>query len=77
MNECSLQEDDKKSKEEKEKSGVEKRNYPDSPVILVQPSRTAKNGKFDCAVMSLSLLLDYRQEDNKEHSFEVGLSNIK
>lgn len=43
------------------------------PSIIVQPSKTAKNGKFDCTVMSLSLLLDYRQEDNKEHSFEVCL----
>ncbi|KAG8199715.1 hypothetical protein JTE90_022161 [Oedothorax gibbosus] len=66
--------DEKKTKEDKEKSGnVEKCNFPDSPAILVQPSRTAKNGKFDCTVMSLSLLLDYRQEDNKEHSFEVSL----
>merc|ERR1711874_735271 len=35
--------------------------------------RTAKSGKFDCTTMSLSVLLDYRQEDNKEHSFEVSL----
>ncbi|GIY44712.1 hypothetical protein CEXT_495602 [Caerostris extrusa] len=66
-------EDDKKSKEEKEKVAGEKWNFPDSPAIVVQPSRTAKNGKFDCTVMSLSVLLDYRQEDNKEHSFEVSL----
>ncbi|XP_035205018.1 cell division cycle and apoptosis regulator protein 1-like isoform X2 [Stegodyphus dumicola] len=66
-------EDDKKQKEEKEKSSADIKNFPDSPAILVQPSRTAKSGKFDCAVMSLSLLLDYRQEDNKEHSFEVSL----
>lgn len=65
--------DDKKCKDEKEKSSGEKWNFPDSPAIIVQPSRTAKNGKFDCTVMSLSLLLDYRQEDNKEHSFEVSL----
>lgn len=57
-------------KEDKDKTG-EKINFPDSPAIIVQPSKTAKSGKFDCAVMSLSLLLDYRQEDNKEHSFEV------
>ncbi|GFT00938.1 cell division cycle and apoptosis regulator protein 1 [Nephila pilipes] len=66
-------EDDKKCKDEKEKNSTEKWNFPDSSAIIVQPSRTAKNGKFDCAVMSLSLLLDYRQEDNKEHSFEVSL----
>lgn len=35
--------------------------------------RAAKNGKFDCTVMSLSVLLDYRPEDNKEHTFEVSV----
>jgi len=51
------------------------RNYwfPDEPTVLVHPNRAAKNGKFDCSVMSLSVLLDYRPEDNKEHSFEVSL----
>ncbi|XP_077505020.1 cell division cycle and apoptosis regulator protein 1-like isoform X1 [Amblyomma americanum] len=48
-------------------------DLPSEPSILVYPSRTAKGGRFDCSVMSLSLLLDYRQEDNKEHSFEVSL----
>jgi len=47
---------------------------PNSPCIVVHPSATAKGGKFDCSVMSLSLLLDYRPEDNKEHSFEVSLA---
>ena len=49
---------------------------PDHPAVLVHPSSTAKSGKFDCTVMSLSVLLDYRQEDNKEHSFEVGAKCI-
>lgn len=40
---------------------------------MVHPSKTAKSGKFDCTTMSLSLLLDYRPEDTKEHSFEVSL----
>lgn len=45
---------------------MEKRyTLPDNPHIIVHPSRTAKSGKFDCTVMSLSLLLDYRQEDTK------------
>lgn len=35
--------------------------------------RSAKSGKFECSVMSLSVLLDYRPEDNKEHMFEVSL----
>lgn len=46
---------------------------PDQQHIIVHPSRTAKQGKFDCTTMSLSLLLDYRPEDTKEHSFEVSL----
>ncbi|CAL4122590.1 unnamed protein product, partial [Meganyctiphanes norvegica] len=53
---------------------MEKRyTLPEQPMIVVHPSRTAKSGKFDCTTMSLSVLLDYRQEDNKEHSFEVSL----
>ncbi|XP_067931532.1 cell division cycle and apoptosis regulator protein 1-like [Watersipora subatra] len=47
--------------------------FPEEPVVMVHPNRSAKNGKFDCSVMSLSVLLDYRPEDNKEHSFEVSL----
>lgn len=59
---------------EKECQLLEKRySLPEQPHIIVHPSRTAKSGKFDCAVMSLSVLLDYRQEDSKEHSFEVSL----
>lgn len=46
---------------------------PESPEIIVHPSKTAKGGKFDCSVMSLSVLLDYNPEDAKEHSFEVYL----
>lgn len=46
---------------------------PDNPQIIVHPSRTAKGGKFFCHIMSLSILLDYRPEDTKEHSFEVSL----
>ena len=36
-----------------------------APQILVHPSRTAKGGKFNCALVSLSVLLDYRPEDTK------------
>lgn len=70
---------DKKKEEprkldEKERLQIEKRyQLPENPHIVVHPSKTAKNGKFDCTVMSLSLLLDYRPEDTKEHSFEVSL----
>ncbi|KAL1404125.1 hypothetical protein pipiens_019046 [Culex pipiens pipiens] len=59
---------------EKERQLLEKRySLPEQPHIIVHPSRTAKSGKFDCAVMSLSVLLDYRPEDSKEHSFEVSM----
>lgn len=45
---------------------LEKRyTLPDSSHIIVHPSRMAKSGKFDCTVMSLSVLLDYRPEDTK------------
>ncbi|XP_055630260.1 cell division cycle and apoptosis regulator protein 1-like [Toxorhynchites rutilus septentrionalis] len=58
----------------KERQLLERRySLPEQPHIIVHPSRTAKSGKFDCAVMSLSVLLDYRPEDTKEHSFEVSL----
>ncbi|KAL7021308.1 hypothetical protein ACKWTF_011834 [Chironomus riparius] len=63
-----------KKMDEKEKAMWEKRYVlPDSPHIVVHPSKTARNGKFDCTVVSLSLLLDYRKDDTKEHSFEIGL----
>eukprot|EP00061_Rhincodon_typus_P018451 g47623.t1 len=72
-------EDDKEEEERKRQEEVERqrreRRYilPDEPSIIVHPNWTAKGGKFDCSVMSLSVLLDYRLEDNKEHSFEVSL----
>lgn len=56
---------------ESDSSVRRKYNLPDDPHIIVHPSTTAKSGKFDCSIMSLSVLLDYRPEDNKEHSFEV------
>ncbi len=66
------QEDDSKRREERERAQIERRyTLPDNPAILVHPNPAAKAGKFDCTVMSLSVLLDYRPEDNKEHSFEV------
>lgn len=60
--------------DEKERHQIEKRYaLPENPQIIVHPSKSARNGKFDCTVMSLSVLLDYRPEDTKEHSFEVSL----
>merc|ERR1712099_80452 len=46
---------------------------PSTPCIFVHPNTKAKSGKFDCRVESLSVLLDYRTEDNKEGTFEVSL----
>jgi len=63
--------------EDKKLDDVQKRRLekqytlPEHPHLIVHPSKTAKSGKFDCTSMSLSLLLDYRPEDTKEHSFEV------
>ncbi|XP_044575760.1 cell division cycle and apoptosis regulator protein 1-like isoform X2 [Cotesia glomerata] len=66
--------EDKKKNIERERALLEKRyTLPEASNIIVHPSKTAKSGKFDCTVMSLSVLLDYRPEDTKEHSFEVSL----
>ncbi|TNM99969.1 hypothetical protein fugu_013002 [Takifugu bimaculatus] len=68
------EEEERKRQEELDRQRRERRYIlPDEPTILVNPNWAAKNGKFDCSVMSLSVLLDYRLEDNKEHSFEVSL----
>uniref|UniRef100_A0A2K5U5M2 Cell division cycle and apoptosis regulator 1 n=1 Tax=Macaca fascicularis TaxID=9541 RepID=A0A2K5U5M2_MACFA len=68
------QEEERKRQEEMERQRRERRYIlPDEPAIIVHPNWAAKSGKFDCSIMSLSVLLDYRLEDNKEHSFEVSL----
>ncbi|XP_019756359.1 cell division cycle and apoptosis regulator protein 1 [Dendroctonus ponderosae] len=75
----SAEKDKKSEPEEKKLDEVQKRRLekqytlPDQPHLIVHPSKVAKSGKFDCTSMSLSLLLDYRPEDTKEHSFEVSL----
>lgn len=59
---------------EKEKAQLIRRyTLPSSPHIVVHPNRQAKGGKFDCAIMSLSVLLDYHPDDTKERFFEVSL----
>ncbi|XP_013190345.2 cell division cycle and apoptosis regulator protein 1 [Amyelois transitella] len=64
--------EEEKKKLEKEKQQLKQRyELPGMPHILVHPSATAKGGKFNCSVATLSLLLDYRVTDNKEHSFEL------
>jgi len=63
-----------KEKEKKERKASLERHYAQIPKelgIFVYPSKTAKSGKFDCKLLSLHSLLDYRQDDNKEASFEV------
>lgn len=71
---CLLQDEERRKQAEKEKVVLEKRyELPENPHVIVHPNRLAKSGKFDCTTMSLSLLLDYRQDDTKEHSFEVSL----
>ena len=73
-----IQEEDAKRREERERVQLERRyTLPDNPAILVHPNPQAKSGKFDCTVMSLSVLLDYRPEDNKEHSFEVSVTEFQ
>lgn len=68
------EEEEQKKEQERKKATLERRyTLPEKKSILVYPNPTAKGGKFDCSVMSLSVLLDYRPEDNKEHSFEVSL----
>jgi hypothetical protein len=46
---------------------------PLNPHIIIHPATISKYPKFDCQLVSLSHLLDYRREDNKESSFEVSL----
>ncbi|CAG9795190.1 unnamed protein product [Diatraea saccharalis] len=64
--------EEERKKLEKEKKLLKTRyELPSTPHIIVHPSQTAKGGKFTCNVATLSLLLDYRITDNKEHSFEL------
>ncbi|RNA45086.1 p30 dbc [Brachionus plicatilis] len=46
---------------------------PVTPHIIVHPSPTFRQNKFECQLVSLSHILDYRREDSKECSFEVFL----
>jgi hypothetical protein len=72
-----VQEEEKKKQDERERIAREKRYaLPEAPHIVVHPSRTAKSGKFDCTVMSLSLLLDYRPEDTKVCSTHQLRENV-
>lgn len=69
-----MQESAPKEMDEKEKAQLIRRyTLPTSAQIVVHPNKNAKGGKFDCAVMSLSVLLDYHPDDTKERFFEVRL----
>lgn len=46
---------------------------PSTAHIVVHPSATAKGGKFNCHLASLSSMLEYTKEYNRECSFEVFL----
>ncbi|KAI5644392.1 DBC1 domain-containing protein [Phthorimaea operculella] len=64
--------EEEKRRKEKERSALKTRyELPGDPHIIVHPNSAAKGGKFACNVATLSLLLDYRITDNKEHSFEL------
>ncbi|XP_037805518.1 cell division cycle and apoptosis regulator protein 1-like isoform X2 [Lucilia sericata] len=68
------EENNLKEMSEKEKAQLIRRyTLPSAPHVVVHPNRQAKGGKFDCAVMSLSVLLDYHPDDTKERFFEVSL----
>ena len=67
-----LQEEEVQKEKELKKALLERiHTLPQQPSVIVYPSTTAKAGRFECSVVSLSVLLDYRLEDNKEHSFEA------
>jgi hypothetical protein len=57
-------------------SKLEREKYyklPSTPHLIVHPSSTAKGGKIDLELVTLSTLLDYRKDDSKESAFEVSL----
>lgn len=65
---------DSQKRDERELRWMERRyRLPETPQILVHPSKSRTLDKFTCEVMSLSILLDYRPEDTKKHCFEVSL----
>ncbi|XP_061377681.1 cell division cycle and apoptosis regulator protein 1-like isoform X1 [Danaus plexippus] len=64
-------EEEKKRLERERQSLMTRYELPASPHVVVHASGSARAGRFACSVASLSLLLDYRVTDNKEHSFEL------
>ncbi len=46
---------------------------PSTPHLIVHPSSTAREGKLELELVTLSTLLDYRKDDTKESIFEVSL----
>lgn len=69
-----LSKKDAQKRDERELRWMERRyRLPETPQILVHPTKSRALEKFTCEVMSLSILLDYRPEDTKKHCFEVSL----
>lgn len=54
---------------------IRRYTLPSTPQIVVHPNKLAKGGSFDCALMTLQVLMDYHHADTKERIFEV--SSIK
>ncbi|KAK2184438.1 hypothetical protein NP493_266g03046 [Ridgeia piscesae] len=51
MDPKTMKDEERKKQEERERAAVEKKyTLPENPTIVVQPSTTAKSGKFDCTV---------------------------
>uniref|UniRef100_A0A8R1HXL3 SAP domain-containing ribonucleoprotein n=1 Tax=Caenorhabditis japonica TaxID=281687 RepID=A0A8R1HXL3_CAEJA len=75
INDKKKKKEEQLEKEKKEKKETLEKHYqlPEEKKVLVFPSKTFKSGKFDCKVQSLSSLLDYRSDDNKENQFEISL----
>lgn len=66
-NESDKKEDAKKHQQEKKPASL-----PKEPSIIVHPNRSAMEGKFNCATLSLHELLEYRKQ-NVHYNFEVSL----
>lgn len=72
-------EEPKKVEETKEMSEKERKRLEklyklnDKPSIIVQPNKNARAGRFECMLMTLETLLEYRSDDQKEHIFEISL----
>lgn len=67
-----IQETPKELNEKERNQLIRRYKLPTKEHIIVHPNKTVKGGKFDCSMMSLSVLLDYGPADTKERFFEVS-----